>query len=251
MVREQRAFAEASEPQEQAPGGRSRERPARQDDLPQAPTQAEWMRWATESRSPGELIPYLIETGQIQRYPEIAAIVDVPQDKEWHPEGPVHVHTRHVLNAAADIADREGLEGEVRAVNTFAALTHDFGKATTTKRREKRGRMRWTSYGHDKEGGPLATRFLKRLGIPQEIIAQVVPLVEHHMAYRNFGRPDTGVRAVEKLAERLAPASLQQLAFLIEADHSGRPPLPKGLPPAAKRMLELARQEPTPDQQGK
>ena len=39
---------------------------------------------------------------------------------------------------------------------------------------------------------------------------------------------------------RLAPASIVQLLRLIEADHSGRPPLPPGLPEGAARIREMA-----------
>jgi len=39
---------------------------------------------------------------------------------------------------------------------------------------------------------------------------------------------------------RLAPASIAQLVRLIEADHSGRPPLPAGLPEGARRILAAA-----------
>jgi len=37
-------------------------------------------------------------------------------------------------------------------------------------------------------------------------------------------------RAVRRLANRLAPTSIEALGRLVEADHSGRPPLPKGNP---------------------
>jgi len=39
---------------------------------------------------------------------------------------------------------------------------------------------------------------------------------------------------------RLAPASIAQLLMLIEADHSGRPPLPPGLPEGALRIRDMA-----------
>jgi tRNA nucleotidyltransferase (CCA-adding enzyme) len=39
---------------------------------------------------------------------------------------------------------------------------------------------------------------------------------------------------------RLAPANITQLIRLIEADHSGRPPLPAGLPESAIRDMASA-----------
>jgi len=39
---------------------------------------------------------------------------------------------------------------------------------------------------------------------------------------------------------RLAPATIAQLLRVIEADYSGRPPLPQGLPEGAARIKEIA-----------
>src|SRR5690606_23575462 len=46
-----------------------------------------------------------------------------------------------------------------------------------------------------------------------------------------------------RLALRLRPASITELLYLIEADHSGRPPLPPGLPEEAKLIGEMATAE--------
>lgn len=145
-----------------------------------------------------------------------------------------------VLDAAARIAARERLQGDNRAILLFAALCHDFAKATTTELRERDGRLRWTSWGHEAQAGPMARTFLERIGIKSSIVAQVVPLVEHHLAHASIG-PEATPRAIRRLALRLDPASIAQLLLLIEADHSGRPPLPGGLPEGALHIREMAR----------
>jgi len=63
--------------------------------------------------------------------------------------------------------------------------------------------------------------------------------VENHLAASSIGRNVTE-RSVRRLAMRLAPASITQLLRLIEADYSGRPPLPRGLPESAIRIREMA-----------
>jgi tRNA nucleotidyltransferase (CCA-adding enzyme) len=199
----------------------------------------EFMKWAVKSAHPGRIAEYLAASGWMVHFPEIGALAGVPQDPEWHPEGDVSVHTMHVLNAAARIADRETLQGDARAVLLFAALTHDFAKATTTALRDRHGRMRWTAHGHEAAGGPMSWAFLERIGIKSAIIEQVVPLVENHLAHSSL-RHDVTPRSVRRLALRLAPASITQLLWLIEADHSGRPPLEPGLPETAKRIGEMA-----------
>ena len=199
----------------------------------------EFMKWATKSRHPGRIAEYLAATGWIAHFPEIANILEVPQDPEWHPEGDVGVHTMLVVDAAARIAARDSLEGDERAVLLFSALTHDFAKAGTTALRERNGVLRWTAHGHEAAGGPLARTFLERIGIKPAIVDQVVPLVENHLAHSSL-RNDVTPRTVRRLALRLAPANITQLIRLIEADHSGRPPLPAGLPESAVRIRDMA-----------
>jgi len=207
--------------------------------LPTERVAEEFMKWAVKTAHPGRISEYLTATGWIGHFPEIARLRGVPQDPQWHPEGDVGTHTMYVLDAAAGIARRDGLDGDDRAVLLFAALAHDFAKADTTELRERGGTMRWTSWGHEPAGGPMARVFLERIGIKSAIVDQVVPLVENHLAHSAIG-PDVTPRAVRRLAMRLAPASITQLLRLMEADASGRPPLPPGLPPNAIRIGEVA-----------
>lgn len=199
----------------------------------------EFMKWAAKSDYPGRIAGYLKITGWDTHFPEIAALAGIPQDPGWHPEGDVGTHTMLVLDAAARVANREGLEGDERAVLLFSALCHDFAKPSTTQLREREGRMRWTSWGHEAAGGPMARTFLERIGIKAAIVNQVAALVENHLASSSVGR-EPSPRAIRRLAMRLAPANILQLLRLIEADHSGRPPLPPGLPEGAVRIREMA-----------
>jgi tRNA nucleotidyltransferase (CCA-adding enzyme) len=199
----------------------------------------EFMKWAHKATRPGLIFKYLRVTGWSRHFPEISRLKDVPQDPEWHPEGDVDIHTGLVLDAAARVAARDSLEGDARAVLLFAALCHDFAKATTTTLRERGGRMRWSAYGHEVDGGPMARTFLERIGIKSAIVEQVEKLVESHMVTTSIGREPTA-RAVRRLAMRLAPATIGQLLRVIEADYSGRPPLPQGLPEGAARIREIA-----------
>lgn len=222
----------------------------------------EWMKLAIRGRYPGSAIRYLQLTGWIAHYPEIENIVGVPQEEEWHPEGPVDVHTALVMDAAARIADRDGIQGEDRAVLIFAALGHDFAKSLpekggTTIQREKDGRMRWTAYGHEEASGPLAEQFLQSIGIKNEIIQRVRPIIEKHLEHIRFKPVTNSPKSVRQLAATLHPGTIEELARLMESDASGRPPLPQHMPEQAQRMLDMARKEgvnlgrPTPLIQGR
>jgi tRNA nucleotidyltransferase (CCA-adding enzyme) len=203
----------------------------------------EFMKWAVKGRKPGRIAEYLRDSGWDAHFPEIAALAGVPQDPEWHPEGDVGTHTMFVVDAAAAIAEREALPADARAVLLFAALAHDFAKPKTTMLRERDGRMRWSSWGHEPAGGPMARDFLRRVHIKASIVDQVVPLVENHLAHSTMARGPVSARAVRRLALRLSPASIDQLLLLIEADHGGRPPLPGGLPEGAVRIRDAAREQ--------
>jgi tRNA nucleotidyltransferase (CCA-adding enzyme) len=207
--------------------------------LPRERVAEEFLKWAVKAPHPGRIADYLVETGWIAHFPEIGRMRGVPQDPRWHPEGDVGTHTMHVVDAAARIAERDGLAGDDRAVLLFAALAHDFAKADTTELRERDGAMRWTSWGHEPAGGPAARAFLDRIGIKSAIVDQVQPLVEHHLVHLHLSGEATA-RAVRRLAIRLAPASIAQLVRLIEADSSGRPPLAPGLPEGALRIRDMA-----------
>ena len=202
----------------------------------------EFMKWAVKSSRPGRIAEYLAASGWDVHFPEIARLAGVPQDPGWHPEGDVGTHTMLVVDAAARIATRDNVTGDDRAVLVFAALSHDFAKATTTLLREREGKMRWTSWGHEADGGPMARGFLERIAIKSAIVDRVVPMVENHLASSSIGREATP-RAVRRLAMRLAPATITDLLRLIEADHSGRPPLPVGLPEGAIRIRDLAEEQ--------
>lgn len=203
----------------------------------------EFMKWAVKGRTPGTIAEFLKASGWDVHFPEIAKLAGTPQDPEWHPEGDVGVHTMHVLNAAARVAGREELDGDERALLIFSSLCHDFAKPATTMLRERDGRMRWSSWGHEPQGGPMAREFLRRIHIKAWIVDRVVPLVENHLAHSSLAKGEVTPRAVRRLAIRLAPANIEQLTLLVEADHSGRPPLPPGLPPGAVKIRDAARQQ--------
>lgn len=216
--------------------------------LPQAPAIAvervwgEWSKWAL-ARHPGAGLRTLAESGWIALYPELVALQGCVQSPQYHPEGDVWTHTGFVCDFAAQIATREELNAERRKVLLFAALCHDLGKPDATQI-DPNGRIR--SYGHDQAGVGPARAFLQRIGALQSVAAQVLPLVREHMAHYNKLTP----RAVRRLAARLAPSSVEQWAWLVEADASGRPPLPPRSPAepfvALARKLEVDRQPPKP-----
>lgn len=190
-----------------------------------------WRRWARDSVQPSRELHLLIQSDRVHCYPELAALIGVHQDPEWHPEGDVWIHTLHVCDSAAIIARRDELNERETLILVLAALCHDFGKPETTEFRDGR----WRASGHPQAGVPLARTFLERINCPVDIIEVVQPLVAEHLVHAH---PTSNSRAAGRLVRRLQPATIPQLVRLIEADLRGRPPLAGDLPASVTALLE-------------
>ncbi len=186
---------------------------------------SEWRTWAERLETPSDRLHVFREDGSIERYPEVAALIGCPQDPTWHPEGDVWTHTLHVCDAAAHIARRDEVSAQQRAVLLLAALCHDLGKPATTVMLGGR----WRSPGHAALGVAPTEALLARINCPPNVVAATARLVREHMAYLDL---PLRARPVRRLIARLAPATIPQWARLVEADHSGRPPLPPDAPAA-------------------
>lgn len=166
---------------------------------------------------PSRGLRFLEETGLLRFFEPLQAMVGVPQDPHWHPEGDVWIHTLMVVDEAAALRDG----GPEDAALMFGALCHDFGKPPTTVV-GRDGRVR--SPAHDVAGERIALEFLSRLRAPSELVAHVRTLTREHLAPAVFHDQNSSDRAWRRLARRLARTgtSMQLLARLARADHLGR-----------------------------
>ncbi len=154
-----------------------------------------------------------------QLFPEIKALIDVPQDPEWHPEGDVFVHTRLVLDRAHELIDDLPYPKQVTVM--LAALAHDFGKPATTEFID--GRLR--SRGHEEAGVGPTLSFLDKLNIHTlegyDVREQVVALVRDHLKPGEFfkKREEVSDGAFRRLARK---CELDLLYRVAKADSLGR-----------------------------
>ena len=193
-------------------------------ELPVERIWGEWEKWAVKSARPGRGLAVLEESEWLRHFPEVAALRGTPQEPEWHPEGDVFKHTQHCLDALVALDDWKNAPAARRRMLMFAVLAHDFGKPATTHRAERRGAWRWVSPGHESAGGPLSDTFLRRIGAPLDVDPPVRALVVHHLAHHH-GQTHFTDTAVRRLARKLAPATIDDLAAVMRADSNGRPPL--------------------------
>ena len=189
-------------------------------DLPAERIWGEMEKLLLRARRPSIGLQRLCDLGAIdQLFPEIKALIDVPQDPEWHPEGDVFIHTLLVTDRARELIDDLPYARQVTVM--LAALAHDFGKPATTEFID--GRLR--SRGHEEAGVDPTLSFRDRLNIHTldgyDVRAQVVALVRDHLKPGEYykKRDEVGDGAFRRLARK---CELDLLYRVAKADSLGR-----------------------------
>ena len=166
-------------------------------------------------------------------FPEVRALIGVEQNPRFHPECDVWSHTMQVIDQAAALRDRAqnplGL--------MLSAVCHDFGKAVAT--REVKGGLH--AYGHEKQGLPLAQRFMARLTGEVALTRYVLNMVELHMKPNREAQDGARKKTFMKLFDdAVCP---DDLLLLVRADYMGRqatpadgPELEAAYAPMAQRL---------------
>jgi tRNA nucleotidyltransferase (CCA-adding enzyme) len=196
-------------------------------DLPKERIWGELEKLLLKAEKPSIGLKWLYDLGVVdQLFPEMKALVGVPQEPEWHPEGDVDVHTMMVVDEARKLIDDLPYERQVAVM--LGALAHDFGKPLTTVFMDGR----WRSHSHDEAGVEPTLTFLDTLGIftlnSFDVRNQIVQLVRYHLKPGEYykAKSPVGDGAFRRLARKVEPDLLYRVA---KADSLGRNPdwLPK------------------------
>lgn len=184
-------------------------------ELPKERIFEEFRKLLLKSTCPSLGLEAAREIGILQYFPELEALIDVPQDAEWHPEGDVWIHTLMVLDEAAKL--REGRDEKADLCLMFGALCHDFGKPLTTEFKDGR----WRSPAHDAQGVLPTESFLRRMTNDAALIELVKVYVKEHLkpAMLYNARDKVSDGAIRRLATKVAISDLLRVA---QADHFGR-----------------------------
>ncbi|HMQ04202.1 MAG TPA: HD domain-containing protein [Pyrinomonadaceae bacterium] len=193
-------------------------------DLPRERIWGELEKMLLKAGQPSIGIRRLYELGVVdQLFPELKALVGVPQEPDWHPEGDVDVHTLMVCDEARMLID--DLDHARQVTVMLGALCHDLGKPPTTEFIDGRVRSR----GHDEAGVEPTISLLDRLGIYTlngfDVREQVIQLVRFHLKpgewYKAESKNPAGDGAFRRLARKVEPELLYRVA---KADSLGRYP---------------------------
>ena len=145
-------------------------------------------------------------------FPELEALIGVPQDPFHHPEGDVWNHTMQVLDSAATL--RKDSSDHIPFM--LSALVHDLGKAVTTTCDD--GHIH--AYGHETKGLPLAETFLKRISAERRLMKYVLNMTQLHMRPNMMAAQNAGKKSMMHLFdESVCP---EDLLLLAKADRMGR-----------------------------
>ena len=145
-------------------------------------------------------------------FPEVEALIGIPQEPQFHPEGDVWNHTMLVLDQAAKL--REQAKEPLGLM--LAALCHDLGKQMAIQ--NDHGRIR--ALGHEEAGLPLTEALLSRITQEKKLHRCVANMVELHMRPNIMAAQRSSRKSFCKLFDRsLCP---EDLILLAKADALGR-----------------------------
>lgn len=117
----------------------------------------------------------LLQQSGILQYvlPELAETVDIPQPKQFHPEGTVFMHTVKAISYL----------DQPSQVCAWATLLHDIGKVDTLTYAD---RIRFNN--HARVGARKARYVLRRLRAPRYLIDAVYTCIDNHMHFIDVQR---------------------------------------------------------------
>ncbi len=183
-------------------------------ELPKERIYTEWKKLLLKAPKPSLGFELMRELGILELYfPELYALIGVPQSPKWHPEGDVWVHTMMTVDEMARLRTKDE---KYNLKMMFAILCHDLGKAVSTTVDDE-GNIR--SIGHEKTGLVLTKTLMYRLMDEHDFIESLLPLVEHHLKPSQFYAAKSGSKAIRKLATKV---NIEELVVVAKADFLGR-----------------------------
>jgi len=190
------------------------------EELPKERVYVEWKKLLLKAPQPSKGFELMRELGILERYfPELHALIGVPQSPKWHPEGDVWVHTMMTVDEMANLC-RSGSPLSANEKHNlkmiFAILCHDLGKAVSTTVDEE-GKIR--SIGHEIIGLELTKTLMYRLTDEHDFIESLLPLVEHHLKPSQFYSGKAKASAIRRLATKV---NIEELVVVAKADFLGR-----------------------------
>ncbi|QKF66134.1 multifunctional tRNA nucleotidyl transferase / 2'3'-cyclic phosphodiesterase / 2'nucleotidase / phosphatase [Arcobacter venerupis] len=205
--------------------------------LPKERIYEEFKKLFLKSSKPSIAFELMRELGILKYFPELEVLINCIQDKEYHPEGDVWIHTMMCIDEMARILKEENIENEYRKLYLFyAILCHDLGKPFCTQ--EINGKI--TSHKHESLGIEPTISFLSKLTNEKKFIEIVCSLVKNHLAPFQLYLAESSLKAIKRLSLKV---NIEDLCLVCLADCLGRTILDKEkCPKATSWLLEKAKE---------
>ena len=142
---------------------------------------------------------------------ELKALQGVEQDKTYHPEGDVWIHTMMSLDAMSELKTGDDKKD---IMLLLATLCHDLGKVEATKK--VNGKI--SAIGHENILEPTIS-FITRLSDEKSLLEDITPLIKEHLIPSQLYKQKAKDPAIRRLSTRV---NIQDLVILAKADHLGR-----------------------------
>lgn len=186
------------------------------DYLPKERVYEELKKLFLKSPKPSLGFELIRELGVLKYFPELKALVNCIQDKVYHPEGDVWIHTMMCLDELSILLRKENIKDEYRKLYLFyAVLCHDLGKPFCTM--EINGKI--TSYKHESIGIEPTISLLSKLSNEKKFIEIVCSLVKNHLAVFQLYLSDSSLKAIKRLSLKV---NIEDLCLVSLADCLGR-----------------------------
>jgi len=179
--------------------------------LPKERIYKEFTKLLLKAPKPSLGFELMRELDILRYFPEIDALIDVPQSPIWHPEGDVWIHTMMCLDEMVSLL---GSDEKQNLKYMFAILCHDLGKASTI---DEEGSIR--SRGHEEAGLKPTKTFMYRLTGEHDFIKSLLPLVEHHLKPSQLYVGQVKDKAIRRLATKV---NIEELLVVAKAYFLGR-----------------------------
>ncbi len=147
-------------------------------------------------------------------FPEIEALVNVPQSPIYHPEGDAWQHTMLTLDGAASLRTQATQPWPFM----LSALLHDCGKAVTTAINANTGKI--SSIGHERAGVPLASTLMERLKTDKKTERYVLSMIRQHMKPNLLPAQNARIKSYMKMFDESEVP--EDLLLLSKADRLGQ-----------------------------
>lgn len=168
-----------------------------------------------KAQHPSVFFNVLRDMGQLDLwFPEVAELIETPQNEKHHMEGDVYNHTMLVIDEAAKYRE------DVWEPKYFmvAALCHDFGKPSVTEFSEEK--KKWTALGHDVAGEKPARDFVRRIYNDKDMEEYVANMVRLHMQPLMLMKSTAKTKSYMHLIDKaLLP---EDLVVLTRCDNDGK-----------------------------